>query len=288
VGIVASKRSDAVLEDREFKAGQRAIWALGDYHEFARRSLWEFGEELVEACGIEPGQRVLDVAAGTGNVAIRAALAGADVVASDLTPENFEAGRREAAAHGVRLAWVEADAEALPFADGEFDVVTSSFGAVFAPNHQVVADELLRVCRPGGTIGLMAPAVPAGKARLAQMLAGLPSMFGAVSPLRWGDPEYVAKLFGESVESLEMSRRRTELAGFTNETELRDFLRAHHPVAVALYREVAEDPEAVAMLDDSLLGVIKLSYARSDGETGSFVQEAVLVVAHTRGVTLAS
>jgi hypothetical protein len=134
----------------------------------------------------------------------------------------------------------------------------------------------------------MAPAVPAGKARLSQMLAGLPSMFGAVSPLRWGDPEYVAKLFGESVESLEMSRRRTELAGFTNETELRDFLRAHHPVAVALYREAAEDPEAVAMLDDSLLGVIKLSYARSDGETGSFVQEAVLVVAHTRGVTLAS
>jgi hypothetical protein len=98
----------------------------------------------------------------------------------------------------------------------------------------------------------------------------------------------VAKLFGESVESLEMSRRRTELAGFADETELRDFLRAHHPVAVALYSEAAEDPEAVAMLDDLLLSVINLCYARSDGEAGSFVQEAVLVVAHTRGVTLAS
>jgi ubiquinone/menaquinone biosynthesis C-methylase UbiE len=288
VGIVASERSDAVLEDREFKAGQRAMWALGDYHEFARRSLWEFGERLVEACGIGPGQRVLDVAAGTGNVAIRAALAGADVVASDLTPENFEAGRREAVAHGVRLEWVEADAEALPFADGAFDVVTSSFGAVFAPNHQVVADELLRVSRPGGTIGLMAPAVPARNAGFSQMLAGLPSTFGGVSPLRWGDEEYVAKLFGESVESLEMSRRRTELAGFADETELREFLRAHHPVAVALYNEAAEDPEAVAMLDDMLLSVIKLSYGRGDGEAGSFVQEAVLVVAHTRSVTLAS
>jgi ubiquinone/menaquinone biosynthesis C-methylase UbiE len=285
---VASERSNAVLEDREFKAGQRAMWALGDYHEFARRSLWGFGEGLVEACRIGPGQRVLDVAAGTGNVAIRAALAGADVVASDLTPENFEAGRREAAAHGVRLEWVQADAEALPFADGEFDVVTSAFGAVFAPNHQVVADELVRVCRPGGTIGLIAPAAPSGKPGLAQMFADLPPMFGGVSPLRWGDEEYVAKLFGESVESLEMSRRRTELAGFADETELRDFLRAHHPVAVALYREAAEDSEAVAMLDDWFLSVITLWYARSEGEAGSFVQEAVQVVAHTRGATLTS
>lgn len=94
------------------------------------------------------------MAAGTGNTAIRAAQAGAEVVASDLTPENIEAGRREAEAHGVELEWVQADAEALPFADGEFDVVTSSFGAIFAPNHQAVADEL-RVCRPGGTIGML-------------------------------------------------------------------------------------------------------------------------------------
>jgi ubiquinone/menaquinone biosynthesis C-methylase UbiE len=108
-----------------------------------------FGPELVAACGISPGQRVLDVAAGTGNVAIRAAEAGATVVASDLTPENFEAGRREARDRGVELDWVEADAEALPFADGEFDVVTSSAGAIFAPDHQAVADEMLRVCRPG-------------------------------------------------------------------------------------------------------------------------------------------
>ena len=131
------------------------MWALGDYHRFAKETVWELGPVLVEACGISPGQRVLDVAAGTGNTAIRAAEAGAEVVASDLTPENFEAGRREAEAHGVELEWVEADAEALPFADGEFDVVTSSFGAIFAPDHQAVADEMLRVCRPGGTIGML-------------------------------------------------------------------------------------------------------------------------------------
>ena len=117
----------------EHKAIERAMWALGDYHAFAKQTVWDVGPMLVAACGIGPGQRVLDVAAGTGNVALRAAEAGAQVVASDLTPENFEAGRREAAALGVDLEWVEADAEALPFADAEFDVVTSSFGAIFPP-----------------------------------------------------------------------------------------------------------------------------------------------------------
>ena len=131
------------------------MWALGDYNRFAKATVWELGPVLVEACGIAAGQRVLDVAAGTGNVAIRAAEAGAEVVASDLTPENFEAGRREARAAGVELEWVEADAEALPFADGEFDVVTSSLGAIFPPNHRAVADELLRVCRRGGAIGMV-------------------------------------------------------------------------------------------------------------------------------------
>ena len=276
------ERSDTAGEDREYKARQRAMWAEGDYHEFARRSLWGFGQELVEACGIGPGQRVLDVGAGGGDVAIRAAQAGAEVVASDLTPENFEAGRREAAAHGVRLEWVEADAEALPFSEGEFDVVTSAFGAVFAPNQQVVANELVRVCRPGGTIGLTAPALPAENARYGRMLADLPSMFGGVSPLQWGDEEHVTGLFGERVESLEMSRRRTELGSFADEAELRDFLKAHHPVAVALYRELGDDPELAGAFDDAFLRVINLWYARGDGGSGTLIQEAVMIVARKR------
>src|SRR5262245_35737455 len=126
-------------------ASARAVWRLGDYHRFARELMWEIGPIVVEACGISPGQRVLDVAAGSGNVAIRAARSGAEVVASDITPENLEAGRMEAETLGVALEWREADAQALPFADDEFDVVTSSFGAIFAPDHQRVADELLRV-----------------------------------------------------------------------------------------------------------------------------------------------
>jgi ubiquinone/menaquinone biosynthesis C-methylase UbiE len=282
VGAVQSEESDPLEEDREAPLDQRAMWALGDYHEFARRSLWGFGQQLVEACEIGPAQRVLDVAAGTGNVAIRAALTGAEVVASDLTPENFEAGRREAASQGVRLEWVQADAEALPFADGEFDVVTSAFGAVFAPNQQAVADELVRVCRPGGTIGLTAPALPAEKAGLTRMFADMPWMLGAGTPLRWCDKEHVARLFGERIESLDMGRRHTELTGFADETEFRDFLKAHHPAAVAVYREAGDDPEALEMLDDAFLGTINLWYARGGGESGSFIQEAVFVVARKR------
>jgi SAM-dependent methyltransferase len=278
-----------VVEDCEFKAGQRAMWARGDYHGFARRWMRGFGRELVEACAIGPGQRVLDVAAGSGNVAIRAAQAGAEVVASDLTPENFEAGRREAAAHGVRVEWVQGDAEALPFGDGEFDVVTSAFGAVFAPRQQVVADELVRVCRPGGTIGLTVPTLPAAMAGCVRMVADLPSMFGPVSALPWGDEAHVAGLFGERVESLEMSRRRSELEGFADAVELRDFLKAHHPVAVAMYRELGEDPELgeepelEAVLDDAFLGMINLWYVRSG--SGAFAQEAVFIVARKRLVT---
>ena len=185
------------------------MWALGDYHSFAKQTVWEVGPVLVEACGIRAGQRVLDVAAGTGNVAIRAAATGAEVVASDLTPENFEAGRREARAQGVELEWVEADAEALPFGDGEFDVVTSSFGAMFAPDHQKVADELLRVCRPGGTIG-MANFTPEGPAAdFFETLARYapPSPEGALSPLLWGSEEHVRELFGDRAESLQLTRR---------------------------------------------------------------------------------
>src|SRR5262249_24065892 len=103
---------------------------------------------------VAPGEDVLDVAAGTGNAAIRAALYGADVVGVDLTPELFTTARRRAELHRVNVDWVEGDAEALPFAGASFDVVLSIFGVQFAPRHQVAADELARVCRPGGRIGL--------------------------------------------------------------------------------------------------------------------------------------
>src|SRR5919112_1205762 len=139
----------------ELKARHRAMWASGDYPSMVDTFLLPLGPRLVEACGIGPGMTVLDVAAGTGNSSIPAARRGARVTASDLTPELFDAGRARAQAEGVELEWVEADAENLRFEDESFDVVMSCIGAMFAPRHQAVADELVRVTRPGGTIAMI-------------------------------------------------------------------------------------------------------------------------------------
>jgi ubiquinone/menaquinone biosynthesis C-methylase UbiE len=272
------------VEDREMKARQRAMWALGDYHKFATESIWNLGAELVAACGISAGQRVLDVAAGTGNVAIRAAEAGANVVASDLTPENFEAGRREARARGVELDWVEADAEALPFGDGEFDVVTSAVGAIFAPNHQKVADELLRVCRPGGTIGLIT-LVPSGVTVdfLGIVERYSPSaVLASISPFEWGREERVRQLFGDRLESLAMRREPFVLDRFEDPAEFVAFFKANHPLVVALYQDLADEPARAAALDGELLEVAARAGNRSAEGPQGYDSEVLVIVARKR------
>jgi ubiquinone/menaquinone biosynthesis C-methylase UbiE len=261
----------------------RATWRLGDYHRFARKQMWEVGPVLVAACGISPGQRVLDVAAGTGNVAIPAAETGADVVASDLTPELFDAGRRESAARGVELEWVEADAQALPFADEDFDVVTSSFGAIFAPDHQRVADEFLRVCRPGGTIG-MANFTPEGLA--AQFFAVLgeympPPPAGASSPLQWGTEEHVRNLFGDRVEAVETVRKEYVERAPSPRDYVEMFKETFGPV-IALYESLDDDAARAAMLDrDFLEFATRANRGPTDGPA-EYHYEYLLVVARRR------
>src|SRR5690349_6331478 len=156
VGTINLRRTEMTVDvaDTELKTRHRAMWGSGDYPTMVETFLLPLGPRLVDACRIVPGMRVLDVGAGTGNASIPAAQRGASVTASDLTPELLEAGRARAKAVGVELEWAEADAERLPFDDESFDVVMSSIGVMFAPHHGAAADELVRVCRPGGTIGL--------------------------------------------------------------------------------------------------------------------------------------
>lgn len=240
---------------REVKASHRRMWALGNYHRFATSTVWQLGPVLVEACGISRGQRVLDVATGTGNVAIRAAKAGATVVASDLTPENFDAGRGAARDEDVEIEWREADAEALPFDDGEFDVVTSCLGAMFAPNHRAVADELLRVCRSGGTIGMInfTPDGPGGEFfELLGRYAPPPPPPGALPPVLWGREEHVRMLLGDRLASLDMSRRGYVETASTP-LEYWELFRDTFGPMVAILASLADQPERIASLQRDFL-----------------------------------
>jgi 2-polyprenyl-3-methyl-5-hydroxy-6-metoxy-1,4-benzoquinol methylase len=281
--MAREEAATATLDEQ--KAADRAMWALGDYHRFAKATVWELGPVLVEACRIGPGQRVLDVAAGTGNVAIRAAEAGADVVASDLTPENFDAGRREARERGVQLEWVEADAEALPFGAGEFDVVTSSLGAMFAPDHRQVADELLRVCKPGGTIGMINFTPEGLAADFFGMLAGYapPPPPGALPPLLWGSEEHVRELFGDRVDSLVLTRSEYVERAATPRDYVELFNETFGPV-IAVRGLLADQPERAAALDrESLELAERANRGASDG-AAEYSYGYLLVVARKRAV----
>ena len=265
------------------KAAERAMWALGDYHRFATATIWELGPVLVDACRVSAGQRVLDVAAGTGNVAIRAAEAGASVVASDLTPENFASGRREARERGVDLEWVEADAEALPFGDGEFDVVTSSFGAMFAPDHQKVADELVRVCRPGGTIGMLTFTPEGLAAEFFEALARYapPPPAGALPPIMWGSEEHVRELFGDRVDWLDLTRREYVERAASPRAYVELFKETFGPV-IALHAFLADQPDRAAALDREALEFATRANRGASGGPAEYHYEYLLIVARTR------
>ena len=269
----------------EEMAMQRSIWALGDYHRFAKHTVWGFGPVLVEACGISAGQRVLDVAAGTGNVAIRAAQAGAQVVALDLTPEHFEAGRREAAASGVELEWVEGDAASLPFGDGEFDVVTSSVGAIFAPDHQAVADELLRVCRPGGTLGMI-NFTPEGVAREFFALVDRyapPAPPDELPPVLWGSEAHVRELFGDRAASLEMTRRSYVERSPGDPAAYCEFFQATFGPVIALRGELEREPERLAAFDRDFLELATRANQSPPDRAAEYPYEYLLVVARRSG-----
>ncbi|MFF8938651.1 class I SAM-dependent methyltransferase [Streptomyces paradoxus] len=258
-------QNSAVEADRALKSKHRAMWAQGDYPSLAAEVIPDLGAILVEACGVGSGRRVLDVGAGSGNAAIPAALAGADVVASDLTPELFEAGRRVAEKQGAHLTWQEADAEALPFGDAEFDTVMSCVGVMFAPHHQQAADELVRVCRPGGTIGLLSwtPQGFIGRMFAAMKPYAPPPPPGAQPPPLWGDEDHVRALLGDRVTDISAERRTVRVDRFATPEMFRDYFKERYGPTISVYKNIAGEPERTAALDGALVDLAR------DGDQGT-------------------
>src|SRR5690348_11946625 len=245
--------------DRALKAKHRAMWALGDYPTLAEDLITGLGAALVAACDIKRGDRVLDIAAGSGNASIPAARLGARVIASDLTPELLENGRQRSARLGLDIEWREADAEAMPYSDGEFDEVISCVGVMFAPHHQVSANELVRVCRPGGTIGLISW-TPTGF--IGQMFSAMkpyqaPPPASAQPPPLWGDPDHVRALLGDRVSDFSTRRETVTVDRFASAEAFRDYFKSHYGPTIATYRTIADDPDKVAALDGDLAALAR-------------------------------
>lgn len=190
----------ATIDFEAVKARQKATWSAGDYAAVGC-TLQIVGELLCEAVDLRAGAQVLDVAAGNGNATLAAARRFADVISTDYVGALLDRGRRRAEAEGLRVTFQEADAERLPFADGSFDVVLSTFGVMFAPNQPQVARELLRVCRAGGRIGL-ANWTPGGFIGRVLGIVGkyLPPPPGIESPMIWGGEDRLRSLFGAEAQ----------------------------------------------------------------------------------------
>lgn len=260
-------------------ATHRTVWALGDYALMAEEVMAPLGPVLVEAAGIRPGVRVLDVAAGSGNISLPAAATGASVVSSDLTPELLQRSQARAMAHGLTIDYREANAHALPFGDGEFDVVISAIGVQFAPDQQRAADELVRVCRRGGTIGVISW-TPEGF--FGRMLATIrpyrPSLSQAVPPAAlWGRAGYVTGLLGDRVGRITTARKTLPVNRFDSAEAVHSYFKNHYGPTIEAYANIGHNRVLAAELDAQL---VELAEHYLDNGTMSW--EYLLVTAEKR------
>jgi SAM-dependent methyltransferase len=246
-----------------FKQGQRELWSGGDYAVSARR-FEGAAAQLVAACAIGPGQRVLDVAAGNGNGALAVAATGASAVACDLTPGLVEEGKRRTAAAGHDVAWSVADAEELPFADGAFDAAISIFGLQLAPRPEVAIAEAFRVLSPGGTVGLAAWTPASVVARFTAVSARhLPAPAHATpSPQEWGDEAVARERVAPHSRDV-----RFELASvrwsWPSAAAAREELDEINPFVAAARRVLA--PERLARLVEDLDELMRSLNTATDG-----------------------
>jgi SAM-dependent methyltransferase len=263
----------------DLKARHRAMWASGDYPSMVESWLTPLGPRLVDAADISAGQRVLDVAAGTGNASIPAAQRGADVVASDLTPELLVAGELRAAAARVDLDWVVADAEALPFADESFDVVMSAIGVMFAPHHQAAADELVRVCKPGGTIALLSWTPDGMLGSLFKLMGGFAPTPppGVQPPPLWGSEAHLAGLLGDRVQVTRQERDLLPISVFERPGDYGEHFKSKYGPAIAVRANAEKNGRAEEF--DAALDAFCDEWNRGTADHARFEKEYLVTVA---------
>jgi ubiquinone/menaquinone biosynthesis C-methylase UbiE len=213
----------------ELKARQSVVWGAGAYEPIVEITT-EIHEALVAALDGGPGRRWLDIATGTGAVALRAARTGAEVTGIDLAPALIETARKNAAAEGLKVRFETGDAEALPYQDASFDVVSSAIGTQFAPDHRAVAGELGRVCRSGGRLGLACWTPTSGVAEMFKVMAPFmpPPAPGVGNLFDWGRPAYVEELLGAAFE-LNIQEHDTVLYAHSGEQVWQLFSTAYGP-----------------------------------------------------------
>jgi SAM-dependent methyltransferase len=255
---------ETVIDTRELTRRQRAIWSAGDFARVASMGAQVLAAEtLCESVDLHAGDRVLDVAAGSGNAALAAARRWCEVTAIDFVPALLDAASRRAAAENLPLSTVVADAQELPFADGSFDVVLSIFGVMFAPDQERAARELLRVCRPGGRIGLAGWTPDSMLAQLARLRAAR-SAFppGAPSPLVWGTKDGVRQLLGTGVASVQATVREVVFRA-PSPAHLLEFNRTYFGPTKVVYDGLDEAGQADFVQE--FLGVLQRFNRAQDG-----------------------
>ncbi|WP_207481919.1 class I SAM-dependent methyltransferase [Arenibaculum pallidiluteum] len=260
------------------KARQHGAWASGDYA-VVGTTLQIVGETLCEALDLRAGQRVLDVAAGNGNASLAAARRWCEVVSTDYVPELLERGRARAAAERLRIEFREADAEELPFADGAFDAVVSTFGVMFTPDQPRAAGELTRVCRSGGRIGL-ANWTPEGFIGQLFKTIGrhMPPPAGVKSPALWGTREHISDLFGARAAMIRTGSREFVFR-YRSPEHMLDVFRSYYGPVLKTF--AALDPAAQAALFGDLVALID-RYNRSGDGTVVVPSEYLEIVVELR------
>jgi ubiquinone/menaquinone biosynthesis C-methylase UbiE len=247
----------------------KTMWGAGNYAAVAEK-ISQAGELVIERSGLEPGMDLLDVACGTGNATIPAARAGARATGLDFSPDLLAIARERASDAMVEVDWVEGDAQELPFDDASFDRVISTFGQMFAPDHKRTADEMLRVCRPGGTIAVACWTPDGSMGRMVQALAELvPPPPGSTPPLLWGTEEHQRELLGEG----EFERHEIEWREESVESYARFMLESFGPLLNA--REQLAEREGE--LDEAFTAFLARENLSDDG-TLRFRGEYLLAV----------